>query len=67
MHRANCKDAPTLDYQHWRKPKKTELGSQADPSPNTTGPIQNQTHDARSAGEPVTPLSEILTGSETEH
>jgi hypothetical protein len=39
----------TQDWHRWRRPKKTKHGSQADPSPNTTGPNQNQTHDARSA------------------
>jgi hypothetical protein len=67
MHTAKGKDAATQDWHHWRRPRKTEHGSQADPSPNTTGPNQNQRHHARSAIEPVRPLSEILTGSETEH
>jgi hypothetical protein len=67
MHTAKGKDAATQDWHHWRRPRKTEHGSQADPSSNTTGPNQNQRHHARSAIEPVRPLSEILTGSETEH
>ena len=67
MHRANGKDAPTLDYQHWRKPKKTKCGSQADPSPNTTGPNQNQTLKVGSATTPVGALSGMVTGSEEIH
>jgi hypothetical protein len=49
MHTAKGKDAATQDWHHWRRPRKTEHGSQADPSPNMTGPLQNQRPCARSA------------------
>jgi hypothetical protein len=67
MQTAKGKDVPTQDWQRWRKPEKTERGSQADPSPNTTGPIQNQRPCTRSSTAPVTAISTKLTGSEVKH